>query len=282
MAANTYDPNYQPGSTETDAMGREAGPYSAPKYQAPGERLSISTPIYNGMRLGEAKGKELFGQGTEQTGADLQDIISRRKANLNQTDPTSTLIKQSSSNQMRAAKMSGLNLSKEQQMQERRKTDTASQASLYKQGQESLNQYQNLMGKVAAQQQQMSLGYASLAVGQAAPSAPASSGLTVICTELNRQGYLSEELYKADVLHGDYVRRNAPDVYAGYAFLAAPVVKCMQKSTIFTKFVSILALPWAKWMYDGKQPIGALVNWIGVPICYWAGILFCRRALCLR
>lgn len=69
--------------------------------------------------------------------------------------------------------------------------------------------------------------------------------LTVICTELNRQGFLTGDLLKADESFGMMIRDTQPEVMLGYHTWAAPIVSRMQKSETFTKAVWFFAKPWA-------------------------------------
>jgi hypothetical protein len=72
--------------------------------------------------------------------------------------------------------------------------------------------------------------------------------LTVICTELNRQGYLSGDLLMADEEFGMMMRDTQPEVMLGYHTWAAPIISKMQKSKSFTKAVWFFAKPWATQM----------------------------------
>ena len=57
----------------------------------------------------------------------------------------------------------------------------------------------------------------------------------VICTELYRQGKLSRELYRMDVMYT--ARYLSPTVVKGYHYWAIPVVQKMRKSDKLTKFM---------------------------------------------
>ena len=91
---------------------------------------------------------------------------------------------------------------------------------------------------------------------------------TVICTELHRQGYISDEVYKYDSLYF------VPEVvYSGYLKMAAPVVQKMKKSRFVTRLVAILGVPVSKEMAHRCNPkiksnfIGKLVLKVGFRIC---------------
>lgn len=75
-----------------------------------------------------------------------------------------------------------------------------------------------------------------------------SGPLTVICTELNRQGYLMGDILAADEEFGKIIRETQPEVMMGYHIWAAPIVSQMKKSKSFTKLVWMFAKPWATQM----------------------------------
>lgn len=94
---------------------------------------------------------------------------------------------------------------------------------------------------------------------------------THICTELHRQGLLSDELYKMDV---EFSKTLHIDVINGYQVWAKPVADKMKTSKALTKFVSIFAIAWARQMAHRIKPdkyksswLGRTVLKIGVPLC---------------
>ncbi len=101
---------------------------------------------------------------------------------------------------------------------------------------------------------------------------------TIICTELYRQGYLTDEIYAADVQFGQDIDRNLPLVRKGYQFLAAPIVGMMQESKAFTEAVYFFAEPWAEEMAHRTGVLeednfwGSLIMFVGVPLCFVVGI----------
>jgi len=97
--------------------------------------------------------------------------------------------------------------------------------------------------------------------------------LSVICTELKRQGLLDEQTQRADCLYGLLTISNAHHVYVGYVVWAKYIAALMRKSKLFTKFVCVFAIPWANHMaftlgYKEKDNLaGRIVHEIGYPIC---------------
>jgi hypothetical protein len=115
----------------------------------------------------------------------------------------------------------------------------------------------------------------------AAAQASGGGGLTVICTELAKHGYLSEVTMQADKTFGQVMLVTCPEVMVGYWKFAAPIVALMQRSKIATWAVSLIAKPWAKQMaYEvGVAPKGNLfgkfIMSVGIPFCRMIG----KRAL---
>ena len=101
---------------------------------------------------------------------------------------------------------------------------------------------------------------------------------TVICTELHRQGYLSDEVYAADVKFGLWMDKYFPQVINGYHFLAGPPVSQMQQSKSFTNAIWFFAKPWSEEMAymtgvsDQENFGGALLMVVGIPLCFIVGI----------
>lgn len=107
------------------------------------------------------------------------------------------------------------------------------------------------------------------------------SGPTVICTELHRQGLLSDELYNLDKMFARKFISKKPDAYRGYLMVAKPVVTLMRKHPRIAKIVSYVGIPWAKHMaheVDDKYEDSKLGKFIQIT---WTSILpLVYRAKC--
>jgi hypothetical protein len=102
---------------------------------------------------------------------------------------------------------------------------------------------------------------------------PFSGGAsTVICTELHRQGFMSDYIRDADQRYGDMIMETRPEVMLGYHYWALPIVNLMKKSRAFTTLVWFVAKPWSHQM---AYEMGAMQkgNWIGKSLMQ-VGILF--------
>ena len=116
---------------------------------------------------------------------------------------------------------------------------------------------------------------------QIAAAQAGGGGLTVICTELAKHGYLSEVTMQADKTFGQVMLITCPEVMIGYWKLAAPIVFLMKKSKTVTWAVSLIAKPWAKQMayevgVSAKGNLfGKFIMSVGIPFCRMIG----KRAL---
>lgn len=99
-------------------------------------------------------------------------------------------------------------------------------------------------------------------------------GSTVICTELHRQGYLSDAIYKADQEFGGTLPH---EVLRGYHGWALPWVKVMRASTLAARLTWLVARPWSQHMafkmgvVEKDSRIGRIVMNVGLPLCEFMG-----------
>ena len=106
------------------------------------------------------------------------------------------------------------------------------------------------------------------------------SGEKVICTELHRQKYLSDETMKYD---REFGLQNDLVIRIGYRKMADPIVVLMKKHKWFTWMVSLLAIPWAKQMASVMNPklkgnlLGKVIMKVGLPLCRFIGNFYVYR-----
>ena len=79
--------------------------------------------------------------------------------------------------------------------------------------------------------------------------------LTVICTELYRQGFMTNEIREADEEFGRIISSTSPETMIGYHYWAIPIVGLMKKSSLFSRIVWFVAKPWA---YQMAYEMGAI------------------------
>lgn len=97
---------------------------------------------------------------------------------------------------------------------------------------------------------------------------------SVICSELHKQGILSDELYAADANFG---KKQDIDVIMGYHFWAKPLARMMARSPLVTTLVKPIALSWANHMAhiegirEKPSVVGKIIHNIGFPVCRFIG-----------
>ena len=91
----------------------------------------------------------------------------------------------------------------------------------------------------------------------------------IICSELYKQGYLSEEVWRADEKFGEILRDVSPKVLFGYHIWAIYIVDFMEKYPQYTKYVYWLTKPWTEYManemgvMNKRNIIGEFSMWFG-------------------
>lgn len=263
---------------------------STTKYaSAPSSRLEkYKQSLSEGMQTGRDRAKDLYGMDTKDVGSNIQDIISRRKEQMDQRDTVSNKIRSQegvATRSLGAGQASrGITGSQalQQQAQVKRNSQRGIAEALFKNQQETLGAYQSLMGNVASNSMMLELGHGRLASAPNSQAKPQSSGSgsgTIICTELYHQGYMSEEIYIKDKNYGYHIRDIRPNVYIGYIFMATPIVRLMKKSRLFTKIISIPAMAWAKNMAGEKSFFGRLISGLGESLCGLVGNLIYNKGI---
>lgn len=97
---------------------------------------------------------------------------------------------------------------------------------------------------------------------------PLAAASAVICTELNRQGILSTELWSSGKWYHATI---SPYTKLGYHFWAVPYVKVMQHSQLATELVKPFALGRYKYLAGEKNFCGWLTVTVGEKVCYFLG-----------
>ncbi|MBW2985165.1 hypothetical protein KY313_00715 [Candidatus Woesearchaeota archaeon] len=110
-----------------------------------------------------------------------------------------------------------------------------------------------------------------------------SGGSKVICSELNRQGYLSfDDMMASKTFANERINKFTT---LGYHYWAKPLVKVMQRSSEITDLVEPLGLAWGKHMsYEmgmglKDDSLGKLISEIGVPESQSLGLWLTKNKL---
>ena len=99
-------------------------------------------------------------------------------------------------------------------------------------------------------------------------------GDKIICNELYRQGFLSEEMWDADERYGAMMFEKDPKLVIGYQMWARSVVKFMKKKPEYSKLSYWFFKPWTEYMaykmgvIEKPSLLGKLTNWIGTQFSY--------------
>lgn len=236
--------------------------------------------------VGLNRGQLLYGQNMAETGQDIQGIKSDLKSRVEGSDPVTEAIKQQAG-QSRASTArqfagrgvaGGVAASGIEQSARQKDIDIA--ASLYGQNRQNLKDYGNMVGNIAGQQGALEMSYMGMGTASDQPTPRSYGGGfmgTVICTELHRQGYFSDETLEKEKEYGLWLIENDPEVYLGYRMWADSVVKLMQKSELFSFVVACVATPWASYVAGNCNLVGMTINAIGAPMCKLVYKLFGRK-----
>ena len=210
-------------------------------------------------------GQMLYGQGIADTGKEAADYSSRVKGRLGADYAQADLYRQGANRRLAqgAGKlgMAGQSLSGAQEQNYRQSGMQA----------EAMNQdYQDkalaLYGRNISAKQQGLAGQYQAGKGVGAASTPGQtpnydSGLSVICTELYKQGKISKHEYYRSTFFGYTLKQ---ETYFGYLTMATPVVELMKKSDKFSN----LWVGWAKSIAAHKPNLFARIM---LPLLWMVG-----------
>jgi len=112
-----------------------------------------------------------------------------------------------------------------------------------------------------------------------------SGGGKIICNELYRQGFLSEEMWNADEKYGEMMFEKDPKLVIGYQMWARKVVKFMRENPNNTKLAYWVFKPWTEYMgykmgvVEKPTLRGRFTNWIGSQFSYMVFNLYNGKRL---
>lgn len=264
----------------TSLFNRGPSDQEKAKQQLAESKASSRAAIEEGKKSGLSRAEQLYGMSPNEIGTSTQDIIRRRRENLDAVDPVSIRAINRKNQMIREAKSQGASADQLSQLERQANFDISQRE--YASQQDSLNRYQSLIGNILGGTSSLEMGHAGLQLSGEVPYTPyqqkgiLGSGLgpnteTVICTELYRQGYLDKETMRKDANYGLLVRVNKPHVYHGYIYLATPVVSLMRRSKVFTKLISIPGIAWARNMSGDYNLFGKIISHFGEKLCGFVG-----------
>lgn len=131
-----------------------------------------------GLNRGSTKAASLYGQSQSQTGADVQDVISRRREELGKKSAAAEAIRRKAQQDLRQSRSRRSSEAERRQISQ----DANQRASVQEQQDywTNLDAFQKLIGNVANQQSSMELGYGNLGVASQyiAPQRPQQGMIT--------------------------------------------------------------------------------------------------------
>lgn len=114
---------------------------------------------------------------------------------------------------------------------------------------------------------------------QAAPSG--GGGMSVLCTLMNKYGYLESDVFQVDTIYGELLAHNAPHILIGYHAWAKPLVEILENHPVFIPTFAYFVQAWAYTMGDEmgivknrstfKRLLGKIMMNLGKPLCGFIG-----------
>lgn len=234
---------------------------------------------------GEKKGEELVGGTTKEMGEGRKDVRDRLQEILQGDSAGAQALRTEQQQQQKKLKaqqaLAGggqMNLGQQQALKRQADMDYAKFTSDEKRRAlaDLSKEYRGAAGDIMRSSGQ----YGAIGVGMQPPAAPPSSGgLTVICTELNNQGLLPDEVYRADVEYGRELANNDFFAFYGYMIWAVHVANWMSKSKLLTNIIKYPAISWAKHISGNRNLTGLVLESVGLVVCRTIGKLLYRRGL---
>jgi len=181
--------------------------------------LSSDERIAQGQRAGLERAQTLYGIDPSEIGGEVAMTRGMRKERLEGKDPAASSLRDSRNRRLRMAKARGASQGELAQIERSAETDIGRQEESF--SGRRLSEYEKSIQSALRGVTGLEMGYGQLEKAGEKVSAPSSGGFldTVICTELHRQGYMSDEILVKDREYGAELRRTNPDIYFGYRFM---------------------------------------------------------------
>lgn len=129
--------------------------------------------LWKGMQYGRDKGADILGQDESATGGQIQDIMARRKANLDQPSAAAEEIRRKGHTMGKQVAQRGGSTALQAQMALSGSQQAAQTDQQYKDA--SLSNYQNLVGSILQNQMAIEPAYAKLFLASQYQAAPTES-----------------------------------------------------------------------------------------------------------
>jgi len=236
-----------------------------------------------GIQAGKQVGEERYGVTSPELGAGVRDIFQRRLARMDKKSAAQSEMRENINRQADMARARGASAAQIHAINRAGTRDLGRDLDATER--RNLGDAQSLLGRIIQGQTATEGAYGSLAAGQGVPaSAPRlDTGIgmlgTVICTELHRQGRISDRTLDFEKAFGKKMRDNHPWVYYGYLFIGMKIVRIMRKNSRFSDFIHKGFWRW--FAYQARNdyahvtghrsrlyaPFGGLINLFGLIVC---------------
>lgn len=97
------------------------------------------------------------------------------------------------------------------------------------------------------------------ASAQAAASQSGGGGMSVVCTELHRQGILSDSILAVNTEFGKDIIANEPETFSAYLLWGKPMAKLMKKSPVATRILAPLMSKCGNYINGDKSLSNAIL-----------------------
>lgn len=122
---------------------------------------------------------------------------------------------------------------------------------------------------------------ASAAAAASSKQASGGGGLSVVCTELHRQGLITTKVWNNNTEVGKYTYENARYNYKGYLTWGLPIAKLMKKSKLATSILSPIMIPWVRHLGGESSVFNRAVYETLMVYTRFCGVcLFIKDTLC--
>ena len=227
-----------------------------------------------GFKDKEARGygERLYGQTQEQTGQDVQDIVQRRREILDQKDPASTWIQQSTNRRLRQARAQAgpQRLTEQQERQVSRQGEADIGKAMYTTQRQNLTDYQRLIGDIAAGQASTEFGMRGTQIAAQPIEMPEKdSGMCFITTAICNYLGFADNCYILNTFRkfrDDFMKVDDDmkrDVKKYYDIAPAIVEQIKGRPEILDKLIVDYLLPCLK-LIEGEENLNAYKKYKGM------------------
>lgn len=265
----------------TEKLRRESEAIKDMGFQGPTN--TAGRQAFAALQHGEKVGEKLTGATLQEAGEGRAQVRDRIEDMFSGNSAGASALKQDQNQDLKALKSQqaisgGGQMSEGQQQALKRQSNLDYAKFVSGEKRQAVSDQSREFRGVVSDSLKASGQYASMMTGTQTPAQASSGGLTVICTELNRQGLLPSDLYEKDQEYGRQLRATNMEAYVGYYVWAVHVAKWMSESKLLTTLVKYPTLKWARHIAGDKNILGYVLEKAGLKVCKMIGNLYLRRS----